>query len=148
MAVLDVKIELGTSRSLTNKLKKQLVKSSNTVSLRDLKIVSLNDEVVDLKRLILELKLDLSIAETAASEVETKLCYKIEVAAVEEQKDKILKLGRKLASNGYNLYLKKMANAYLKIDTEVLDHVEVSDTESNKFEDDEDSEDPVAPADP
>ncbi|KAA8517166.1 hypothetical protein F0562_017459 [Nyssa sinensis] len=71
------------------------------------------------------------------------------VAAVDEHKDKILKLGkRKLASNGYNLCLKKMAKAFPEIDIEVLDHEEVSNVESEDFEEDEVFEDPAAPTNP
>ncbi|KAA8545005.1 hypothetical protein F0562_019778 [Nyssa sinensis] len=75
----------------------------------------------------------LSIVETATSEVETRHCSEMEVAkvtAIDEQKDKILKFGRKLTSDGYNLCLKKFANAYPKIDIEVLDHIKVFDVES------------------
>ncbi|KAA8544987.1 hypothetical protein F0562_019796 [Nyssa sinensis] len=94
---------------------------------------------------------EMSVVETTASEAEIRHHSEIEatkVEVVDEQKDKILKLGRKLASNGYNLYLKKMAKAFLEIDTEVLDHIEVSNIESGDFKDDEISEEPTAPIDP
>ncbi|KAA8532446.1 hypothetical protein F0562_032479 [Nyssa sinensis] len=58
---------------------------------------------------------EMYVVETAASEAEARHCSKIKTAkvtAVDEQKDKILKLRRKLASYGYNLCLKKMAKAY------------------------------------
>ncbi|KAA8544497.1 hypothetical protein F0562_022463 [Nyssa sinensis] len=60
----DTEIELGISRSLTNNLREELVGSFNAISLRDSEIMSLNNEVADLKRQISELKSDLSIAET------------------------------------------------------------------------------------
>ncbi|KAA8532291.1 hypothetical protein F0562_032324 [Nyssa sinensis] len=121
----EAEMELGTYRSLTDKLKGQLAESSST-------IINV-------------------VIETAASKTEAKHHSEIEatkVAMVNEQKDKILKLGRKLASDGYNLCLKKMDKAFPKIDTEVLDHIEVSDVESEDFEDDEVSKDPAAPIDP
>ncbi|KAA8531079.1 hypothetical protein F0562_005788 [Nyssa sinensis] len=87
---------------------------------------------------------ELSIVETTASEAKARHRSKIEatkVVVVDEQKDKILKLRRKLAFDGYNLCLKKIAKAYLKVDTKVLDHIEVFDVESEDFKDDEVSED-------
>ncbi|KAA8529926.1 hypothetical protein F0562_034470 [Nyssa sinensis] len=51
---------------------------------------------------------------------------------VEKKKDKILKLGKRLASDGYNLCLKKIAKAYPKVDTKLLDQIEVSDDESGE----------------
>ncbi|KAA8521972.1 hypothetical protein F0562_012714 [Nyssa sinensis] len=105
----DAEVELRTSRSLTDKLKEQLVESSNTVSVQDSKITFLE----------------------AAK-----------VIANEEKKGKILKFERKLAYDGYNLCLKKMSKAYLEVDTEVLDYIEVFDIMSEEFEDDEDPEDP------
>ncbi|KAA8537026.1 hypothetical protein F0562_029504 [Nyssa sinensis] len=67
------------------------------------------------------------------------------VTAVEERKGKILKLGWKLASDGYNLYLKKMAKAYPEINIEVLNHIKVSNVDSEEFEDDEDLDAPTTP---
>ncbi|KAA8514773.1 hypothetical protein F0562_017952 [Nyssa sinensis] len=139
----DAEMELETSRSLTDKLKEKLAESFNTVSVQDLEITSLGSELADLKRQISKLKLDLSIAEIVASEFETRHYSDIEaakVAAVEKQKVKILKLRRKLASDAYNLYLKKMAKAYPRVNMEVLDHKEVVEVESEEFEDDEDPE--------
>ncbi|KAA8521758.1 hypothetical protein F0562_012431 [Nyssa sinensis] len=120
----EVKMELGTFRSLTDELKRQLAESSNTVSTWDSEILSLAEAM-------------------HRSEIEAA-----NVAAVDEKKDKILKLGRKLASHSYNLCLKKMSKAYLEMAIEVLDHIDVSDVESEDFEDDEVSEDPIALTDP
>ncbi|KAA8540148.1 hypothetical protein F0562_026840 [Nyssa sinensis] len=95
--------------------------------------------------------LELSIVETVAFEAETRYCSEIEatkVVVVDEQKDNILKLGRNLAFDGYNLCLKKIAKTYPEINTEVLDHIEVLNIESEDFEDDEDPKDPVAPTKP
>ncbi|KAA8519292.1 hypothetical protein F0562_013548 [Nyssa sinensis] len=78
---------------------------------------------------------------TSTSKVDTRHCSEIEavkITAVEEQTDKILKLGRRLASDGYNLCLKKMAKAYPKVDIELLDHIEVSDEERKEYEGDKD----------
>ncbi|KAA8542923.1 hypothetical protein F0562_024075 [Nyssa sinensis] len=147
----EAEMELGTSRSLTDELRGQLAESSSTVSVRESKIHSLSNEVADLNRQISDLRSEMSVVETTASEAEAKHHLKIEVAkvaVVDEQKDKILKLGRKLTSDGYNLCLKKMAKAFPEIDMEVLDHIEISDVESEDFEDDEVSEDPAASTDP
>ncbi|KAA8550283.1 hypothetical protein F0562_001967 [Nyssa sinensis] len=62
------------------------------------------------------------VVETDASEAEARHRSEIEttkVAAVNEQNDKILKLKRKVAFNGYNLCLKKMAKAFPELDMEV-----------------------------
>ncbi|KAA8525000.1 hypothetical protein F0562_011362 [Nyssa sinensis] len=114
----ETKMELRTSRSLTDELRGQLAESSSTIDTFEAK---------------------------ARHHLEIEAA---KVVAVDEQKDKILKFGRKLASDSYNLCLKKMAKAFLEIDTEVLDHIEVSDFKSEDFEDDEVSEDPAAPIDP
>ncbi|KAA8538450.1 hypothetical protein F0562_028004 [Nyssa sinensis] len=119
---------------------------------RDLETSSLGNEVADLKRQILELKSKLSIVKTAASEAKTSYRSEIEVAKVasvdKKKGDKILKLGRKLSSDGYNLCLKKMVKAYLGINTKVLDHIKVSDVENEEFENDQDHEDSSALTDP
>ncbi|KAA8532292.1 hypothetical protein F0562_032325 [Nyssa sinensis] len=63
----------------------------------------------------------MSVVETATFEAETRHRSEIEatkIVAVDEQKDKILKLGRKLVFDGYNFCLKKMAKAFPEIDTE------------------------------
>ncbi|KAA8538502.1 hypothetical protein F0562_028127 [Nyssa sinensis] len=147
----EAEMELGTSRSLTDELRGQLAESSRTVSSQDSEIHSLGNEVADLKWQISDLISEMHVVETAASEAEAKHHSEIEVAkvvVVNEQKDKILKLGRKLTFDGYNLCLKKMAKAFLEIDTEVLDHIEVSNVESEDFEDDEVFEDPATPTNP
>ncbi|KAA8521987.1 hypothetical protein F0562_012699 [Nyssa sinensis] len=98
-----------------------------------------------------KIRLELSIVETADFKAKARHRSEIEaskVAVVNEQKDKILKLGRKLASDGYNHCLKKMAKAYLEIDTEVLNYIEVSDVESEDVEDNEIFEDTTTPTDP
>ncbi|KAA8547261.1 hypothetical protein F0562_003875 [Nyssa sinensis] len=98
-----------------------------------------------------DLRSKISIVETAASEAEARHRSKIEVAkvvVVDEQKDKILKLGRELTFDGCNFCFKKTAKVFSDIDTEVLDHIEVSDVESEDFKDDEVSKDPAAPTDP
>ncbi|KAA8544752.1 hypothetical protein F0562_019544 [Nyssa sinensis] len=108
---------------------------------------TLNNEIVDLKWQISDLRSEMFVVETTASKAETRHHLEIEaanVAMVDEQKDKILKL----ASDSYNLCLKKMAKAFLEIDTEVLDHIEFFDVESEDFEEDEVFEDLVAPTDP
>ncbi|KAA8541431.1 hypothetical protein F0562_025394 [Nyssa sinensis] len=95
-----------------------------------------------------EIRSDLSIAKIATFEAETRHRSEIEAAkviTVKEKNDKILKLRRKLASDGYNLCLKKIAKAYQEVDTKVLDHIEISNPESEEFEDDEDPEVPTAP---
>ncbi|KAA8546994.1 hypothetical protein F0562_003423 [Nyssa sinensis] len=136
----DIEMELETAYSLTNNLRKKLVESSNAILLRDSKITSLNNEVTNLKRQISKLRSNLSIAETTISEVEMRHRSEIEaarVAIVEEQKDKILKLRRRLASNGYNFCLKKMSKAYPEVNTELLDQIKVSTDESGEYKDDE-----------
>ncbi|KAA8532352.1 hypothetical protein F0562_032393 [Nyssa sinensis] len=80
--VEDIDGELGTAHSLIDNLKKELAKSSNIVSLRDLEIILLGNEVTDLKRQIFELRSDLSIIETVAYEAETRHRSKIEAARV------------------------------------------------------------------
>ncbi|KAA8536908.1 hypothetical protein F0562_029386 [Nyssa sinensis] len=76
----------------------------------------------------------MSVVEIATSEAEARHNLEIEatkVAAVDVQKDMILKLGRKLTFDSYNLCLKKMAKAFLEIDIEVLDYIEVFDIKSS-----------------
>ncbi|KAA8524988.1 hypothetical protein F0562_011374 [Nyssa sinensis] len=140
-----LQLQLRSSTEATNK--GQLGESSSTVSARDLEIYFLSNEVADLKWQISDLILDMSVVKTAASGGKARHYLEIEatkVAAVDEQKDKILKVGRKLTSNGNNLCLKKIAKAFPEINTEVLDHIEVSDIKSEDFEDDEVFEDPTA----
>ncbi|KAA8547314.1 hypothetical protein F0562_003822 [Nyssa sinensis] len=94
--VEDIKVELRTTHSLIENLKKKLAKSSNTVSFQDSEIILLGNEVPGLNRKIFELRSDLSIVETVTSKAEMRHRSKIKVArvdAVKEQKDKILKLG-------------------------------------------------------
>ncbi|KAA8517131.1 hypothetical protein F0562_017424 [Nyssa sinensis] len=137
--VEETEVELGASCSLTNNLKEELAKSSNTVSLRDSEINLLRTEVSDLKRQISELILDLSLVETVTSEVETRHRLEIkdaQAATIEEQKGKILRLGWRLASDSYNLCLKKTAKAYAEVDIDLLDQIEVSDDENGEYEDD------------
>ncbi|KAA8519288.1 hypothetical protein F0562_013544 [Nyssa sinensis] len=90
---------------------------------------------------------NLSIAETMASKAKTRHRSKIEatrVALVKEQKDKILKLGRTLTFNNYNLCPKKMAESYPEVDTDLLDQIEISDDGSEEYEDDKDPDDSPA----
>ncbi|KAA8544777.1 hypothetical protein F0562_019519 [Nyssa sinensis] len=77
---------------------------------------------------VLKLKSDLFIIKTVTSGVEVRHAPKIEVAkvaVVEKYKKYILKLGIRFVSNGYNICLKKLAKAYPKVDTDVLDEIEV-----------------------
>ncbi|KAA8544466.1 hypothetical protein F0562_022494 [Nyssa sinensis] len=117
--------------------------SHDLKSLLQLQLLSSNEavqKIEELKKKVEDTKSDLYIVETAASEAKMRHRSIIEanrVAAVEEKKDKILKLEQRLTSNGYNLCLKKMAKAYPKVDTELLDQIEVSDDESEEYEDDE-----------
>ncbi|KAA8525558.1 hypothetical protein F0562_007413 [Nyssa sinensis] len=93
---------------------------------------------------------DISIFETATFKAKIRYRSKIKVArvtAVEEKKDEILKLGRRLAYDGYNFCLKKMAKAYPKFDIEVLENIDFSEAESEEFKDNDDPEDSVAPTD-
>ncbi|KAA8531293.1 hypothetical protein F0562_006002 [Nyssa sinensis] len=79
-----------------------------------------------------------SLCRTAISEVKTGHRSEIEatqVAAVKEKKDKILKLKRRLVSDGYNLCLKKMAKAYPEVNNKLLDQIEVSANKSREYED-------------
>ncbi|KAA8538824.1 hypothetical protein F0562_025516 [Nyssa sinensis] len=120
----DTELDFRTARSIIDNLKEQLIS---------------------------ELKLDLSITRTAASKAEVEHHSEIEASrifVVEEQKEKILKLGRRLASDGYNLCLKKIAKAYPEVDTEMLEHIVVLKAKSEKFEDNEDPGDPATLADP
>ncbi|KAA8542429.1 hypothetical protein F0562_023435 [Nyssa sinensis] len=119
----EIDMELRTSLSLTVELRGQLAESSNIVSTQDSETHSLGNEAGDLKRQISDLKSKMSIVETAASEAKVRHCSEIEAA-------------------------KKMAKAYLEIDTEVLNHLEVSDIESEDYEDNGVFEDPAAPTDP
>ncbi|KAA8521879.1 hypothetical protein F0562_012807 [Nyssa sinensis] len=78
----DTDIELRIVCSLIENLKKELIESSNAVSLWDSKIISLGNEVVDLKRQISQLRSDLTIAKTTISEAETRHHSEIKVARV------------------------------------------------------------------
>ncbi|KAA8549990.1 hypothetical protein F0562_001653 [Nyssa sinensis] len=92
----------------------------------------------------LQAQINLSIVEITVSEATTRLRFEIMVAQVtivKEHIDKILKLGRRLASDDYNFCLKKMAKACPEVDIELLDQIEVSDDESREYEDDEDPND-------
>ncbi|KAA8529882.1 hypothetical protein F0562_034515 [Nyssa sinensis] len=110
------------------------------------------NKVEELKKRLEKVKmLEMFVVKTAASKTEARHYSEIKVAKVakiNEQKDKILKLERKLASDGYNPCFKRITKAFSKIDIEVLDHVEVYDVESKDFEKDEVYENPATPTDP
>ncbi|KAA8544707.1 hypothetical protein F0562_019446 [Nyssa sinensis] len=96
----------------------------------------------------LEMLKALHIMATLVSEDEMRHRFEIEAAqfvVVEEQKDQILKLRKRLASDGYNLCLKKMTKAYPEVDIELLVHIKVSNNESGEYEDDKDLDDSTAP---
>ncbi|KAA8544503.1 hypothetical protein F0562_022457 [Nyssa sinensis] len=115
----EAKMELGTSQSLTDELKEQLAESSNTISARDSEIHSLGNKVANLKQQISDLRSEMSVVETTAFEAKARHHSEIEVA-------------------------EKMAKAFLEIDTEVPDHIKVSDVESKDFENNEVSKGLVA----